>query len=246
MNLEKQTFLRVLKGAPLSVLLALWVHGAMSRKELVRKTGWQKDTVDNALDFLSDLKLIERPHYRKWALSDGFHQLPFPSLEIAESRKNRLSEQSTIIVEPVDNFAEGRKNRLSASIRNGDDPAESRKNRLSPSSSSSYVLEEERRDGEEHEETATSTSSTSLSRSVQASDVFDLLRSAGVGEAMARKLAGRDYVTWDYAEGHLIYIRANGEPLRYALQRMKDGDGVPVLETAVEAIPAQYRDIVKR
>jgi hypothetical protein len=118
MKLEKETFLRVLKGAPLSVLLCLWVHGAMGKKGIVRKTGWHKDTVEDALAFLMDMGLVSRPHYRKWVLADGFYQLPFPSL--AERPQNRLSggsEQLTLDIGPVDKdevgIAERPQNRLS-------------------------------------------------------------------------------------------------------------------------------------
>ena len=212
MNLEKETFLRVLKGAPLSVLLALWVHGAMDKKGLSIKTGWKEDTIGDALAFLGDLKLVERPHYRKWTVSDGFEQLPFPAL--AETRKNRVSEQLTIEVGAVDNFAETRKNRVSAS-------------------SSSYIQEEERTNGRKAERPLRQ-------------PVYDFLRNQGVGNAMAERLARRDYVTLDYVAGHVAYVKRHGEPLRFALQRMKDGDGVPMEKTAVQAIPAEYRDIVKR
>lgn len=119
MNLEKETFLRVLKGAPLSVLLALWVHGAMGRSEISRKTGWKGDTVKDALVFLEGLDLVVRPHYRKWSVSDGFHQLPLPSLD-AETRKNRTSAVCT-------KKAETRKSRTSASAKG----AETRKSRTS-------------------------------------------------------------------------------------------------------------------
>ncbi len=89
-ELNKGTFLRVLKGSPLSVLMALWIYGAMDRKQIMVKTGWKKAAVDDALAFLEDLELIERPHYRQWSLASGFYQLPLPFSEI-ESPKNGLS-----------------------------------------------------------------------------------------------------------------------------------------------------------
>lgn len=114
MNLEKETFLRVLKGAPLSVLLSLWVHGGMDRKAIMLKTGWKKEAVDDALAFLSDLDLVARPHYRHWALGDGFKHLPFPNL-LPESPKNGLSG---LIVET----AESPKNGTSATALAAESP----------------------------------------------------------------------------------------------------------------------------
>lgn len=58
-----------LKGAPLSVLLALWRDGATGRKTLIARTGWRKDTVSRALKMLVDMGLIERLHHRRWALA---------------------------------------------------------------------------------------------------------------------------------------------------------------------------------
>lgn len=97
MELEKATFLRVLKGAPLSVLISLWVHGSAGQGELRRRTGYDKATLKDALDFLEDLGLVLRPHYRKWALSDGFTQLPFAKMLPPEIGKNPIS--ATAVVE---------------------------------------------------------------------------------------------------------------------------------------------------
>lgn len=131
MDLEKETFLRVLKGAPLSVLLCLWVHGSMSRQDIVQKTGWKKDSVIDALSFLDDLKLVVRPHYREWALSDSFYQLPLPLGDNskkpgflidaggAEVRKNRISmilDEKPEVRKNRTSRPEVRKNRISALV----------------------------------------------------------------------------------------------------------------------------------
>ncbi|MCW7072193.1 MAG: hypothetical protein OCU12_07730 [Methanophagales archaeon] len=74
--LPKGTFIRVLKGAPLSVCLALLVHGSMGQTKLKRYTGYDRATIKDALEWLEDLELVVRPNYRKWAITDGFRQLP--------------------------------------------------------------------------------------------------------------------------------------------------------------------------
>ncbi|MCP5098864.1 MAG: hypothetical protein GY943_25210, partial [Chloroflexi bacterium] len=98
-ELSKATFLRVLKGAPLSVLIGLWVHGPMGRTQLKRKTGWDLKTLDDALAFLDDLELVTRPHYRKWALADGFKQLPLANLGLPESGNSPSSAQRPLLAE---------------------------------------------------------------------------------------------------------------------------------------------------
>lgn len=55
---------------------------------------------------------------------------------------------------------------------------------------------------------------------------FDLLRDAGTGRAMALRLA-HSCPSPDYVKAHLAKIERDGEPLRYALQRMKCGDPLP-------------------
>jgi len=119
--LDHNTFLRALKGAPLSVLLALWVHGSLGRRALCIKTGYQRDTVGDALLLLEDLGLVVRPSYRKWALASGFFQLPLPNLELPESgdgerRKNRPSGDQKAL-------PERRNNRPSAAERRNNRPS---------------------------------------------------------------------------------------------------------------------------
>lgn len=131
-SLDREVFLRVLKGAPLSVLLALWVFGAMDRKGIMARTGWKKGSVDDALVFLEGLGLVARPHYRLWALADGFYQLPLP---LAESPQNGLSGSYPQISEvPKNGLSENYPQ--AESPKNGTSDAEVPKNGLSALSSS--------------------------------------------------------------------------------------------------------------
>lgn len=127
-HMNKNNFLRLLKGAPLSILMALWVFGPQTRRQLTICTGWGRDVVGDALLLLESEQLIYRPHYRQWAITDGFYQLPLPFTQLspgylqltdgapaanAERRNNRLSDSEPA---PTDN-AERRENRLSAPER---------------------------------------------------------------------------------------------------------------------------------
>ena len=144
----KEMWLREIKGGPVTVLLALWAYGPGNKQHVMRYSGFKKDTVTDALQYLEDLGYVERPHYRKWQVASSFYQLPLPFAEAyqlmlaatqpeqiegevvaAERRKNRLSEQpETQDIELVEN-PERRKNRSSN--------AEKRKNRSSALVSSS-------------------------------------------------------------------------------------------------------------
>lgn len=90
--MDRNTFLVTLKGAPLSVLLALWVFGAMGRRGLSIRTGWDMEVVGRSLERLEVFGLVERVDYRRWRLGSGFVQLPFP---LPESGENRLSAITT-------------------------------------------------------------------------------------------------------------------------------------------------------
>lgn len=60
--------LQELKGAPLSVLLALEIYGAQGRTELMDRTGWGRNAVSEALVLLEKVGLVRRLHYRCWEL----------------------------------------------------------------------------------------------------------------------------------------------------------------------------------
>ncbi len=109
MQPNKEITLRALKGAPLSVLVALFWFGPASRKGLVSRTGYGKDAVGDALNALFGMGLVVRLDYRKWALLDGnklFEVQSYPQVfhNDPERRNNRLSA------------SERRENRLSALV----------------------------------------------------------------------------------------------------------------------------------
>ena len=70
-TLSQENVLPELKGAPLSVLLALWQKGPSGRKGLIQRTGWKKDAVSAALKRLVRLKLVVRHNHRQWGVARG-------------------------------------------------------------------------------------------------------------------------------------------------------------------------------
>lgn len=71
----KQALLRELKGAPLSVLLALEIYGAQGRVELVERTGWSYSAVRDGVTVLEEMDLVRRLDYRNWSLAEGINFL---------------------------------------------------------------------------------------------------------------------------------------------------------------------------
>lgn len=68
---KKALSLPALKGAPLSVLIALWRYGPQDRKALAEGTGWSTDAVGEALHLLVERGLATRRHYRCWEVAQG-------------------------------------------------------------------------------------------------------------------------------------------------------------------------------
>ena len=70
-------FLRALKGAPLSVLIAIRIFpGPASLLQLAAVTGYDQHTCARATEALAAMGYLERVHYRGWRLSSEAQQLP--------------------------------------------------------------------------------------------------------------------------------------------------------------------------
>ena len=92
--MDRRLWLRSLKGAPLSVLVALFVFGPANRVDMIVSTGWKKGAVDDALRLLEGIGLVVRPSYRIWSLSDGARQLPLFNYPLNGSSDNPQDTQA--------------------------------------------------------------------------------------------------------------------------------------------------------
>jgi len=71
------TLLRSLKGAPLSVLIAIRLcPGPASLLQLAAATGYERTAVSQAVTSLEMMGFVERAHYRGWQLTRAAVQLP--------------------------------------------------------------------------------------------------------------------------------------------------------------------------
>lgn len=75
-NRQKTLLLRSLKGAPVSIILALVMFGRLTGKEMAQKTGYHPDTITKATDLLQSYGMIYQvDQHRGWKLSSGIRQL---------------------------------------------------------------------------------------------------------------------------------------------------------------------------
>lgn len=131
------------------------------------------------------------------------------------SGKNYRSEDSA----SGKNSRSNGKNYRSPKGKNGVKPEGSGKNyRSAPSfssfsSPSSRTLEEEER--------------RIFKPRAREGELLDAFRDSGVGMNMWSELSGYSWVTADYVRGHCAAVRANGEPMGYAIQRMRCREPVP-------------------
>lgn len=95
MNAEQKqrahTILRDLKGARISILLALFVEAMPTTQEkLALVVPYSTRTIRDELKFLEHNNYVQRVHYRAWQLPNG-NQLPLPGFEhLASGRAGAL------------------------------------------------------------------------------------------------------------------------------------------------------------
>lgn len=91
-----------LKGAPLSVVIGMAIYNRpVGRNELINVTGYKKDVVSAALDFLISLGLVVRTSRFSWQLTLGAKQLPLvfdvPALEAPDPARAIKSPSRPVV-----------------------------------------------------------------------------------------------------------------------------------------------------
>ena len=85
--------LRALKGAPLSILIAMVLaQQPVGEKWLVTITGYSPNTVRTGLSFLEETQMVGRNgRYSGYVLMDKAFQLPIPGADLGERQKMTLA-----------------------------------------------------------------------------------------------------------------------------------------------------------
>lgn len=209
-----QLTLRSLKGAPLSVLLALRLAEApLPQKALTLWTGYSDKTVAAALDLLVNMGLaVARGRGQGWSLAPAAVPL-LQALAGAAAAPTETEEADTAVTNDDPDTAVPPPARK---ISGSNTPR--RKFSVLPPSSSLQIL---------------STGQSRMEKRPSAAEkppVFYLLRQAGIGISMSDTLSQLTWVTVPYVQAHLAKIKRDGHPLNYAIQRMREGDALPICD----------------
>jgi hypothetical protein len=198
------TQLRQLKGAPLSILVALGlVHQNVTAKWLSSMTGYSPNSITSALTLLFEMQLVTcNTHRSSWRLSDGTKQLPLiPTLplstlsqDFATDRKNcdldaYLKATYLNKYEQVD--IEGSKYVLNNPDRKNCDLGDH------PDSDSDYW------------------------------DCLALLHLEGIRDPKAGQILELDHVDYIYLEAHIRKARSENTDLPLLIHRIQCADPIP-------------------
>ena len=255
--------LRGLKGAPLSIVIALVMAGnkPTEEKRIVAMTGYSGNTVRRGLEFLEEAGLAKRTkRFGGWMLNDGINQLPLPlqlnlvgatgAIEAeTTTTRNFCGSSQEIELSTETNLKNcGSNDDKATSLLDRNEDFSLTRARAHVSSSSSTHTQYSIKSIKEEEEGTTKRKNCGSPRvddqndtkskrnfygSAEQEAVFERLRDAGVGFPMAKKLAQEEWIDIAYVDAHLAKIKQDNEPLRYALQRMKCGDAAPKCDCGV-------------
>lgn len=215
-----QLTLRSLKGAPLSVLAALrQADGPLPQKALITWTGYSDKTVAAALALLAGMGAAQAdgrlPDGRQtgWTLTPQGRQL----WQTLTGSQEGTDETNAAVADAgaetaVPPTPAGRK--FSGSSQPG------RKFSVLAPSSSIEIQARQR----------SSQKKRPLAEAEKKPPVYYLLRQAGIGLSMSDYLSGLAWVSVPYAQAHLDKIRRDGDPLNYAIHRMREGDAPPACD----------------
>jgi hypothetical protein len=192
--------LRQLKGAPLSVVLALMFAGSPVGVDwLCRVTGYTDKPISQALKYLEDLQIATSTNrYQSWQLAKGY-QLPLmpPVPNELSDQGNRNNSDSPATTTSINQKDLNNLKKLSSSCSN----KPNRKNSDSPIQPEQLPEDQ--------------------------AQIRYFLISNGVGDPMATRIAISDGVDLNYVKCHILGGRQENLPLRLIIHKMKSGDFAP-------------------
>jgi len=205
------SLVRMLKGAPISVLLAMIsVRQPVSESWLVSATGYSPIPVRRALTFLAETGLTQRSgRYSGWSLTEGALQLPLMPESLPEPVRvgGRPSIKRTLEIN-----AQLVTTTATTTIEENDECSSSRLNRALEIND--QIINPR-------------------------SDLIAMLHQAGIGEPMATRLAGMPHVNAEYLQAHIRKAQQEETPTALLIHRMRQADPQP--ETAEERLEQRRR-----
>lgn len=208
--------LRDLKGAPLSVLVAMLiarVEGLLpvGEKWLITASGYSQNKVREGLAYLAGRGLIIRGgRYEGWNLSSGAYQLPLTlSLEILPGAAELEAETGESQSDSRDATTTATTLRVKGG---GTEEAAAEKNTRESQFDSPAESDEEEGEGLSPE---------------QERENLRALREVGIMGTMAARLAKLARLTPEYIQAHARQAEREGKPIQILICRLRDGDLLP-------------------
>lgn len=227
---EQVEFVRSIKGAAASILWILLLSGrSLTGEELQLATGYSDKPITKAMELLELRGFVQYNGRRHgWSLPAEVAQLPLPFSRLPDGLDRRNSDLSSS--SPSSSYMKTSRQRLEE-----DDEIVPGDRRISDLGGEVDRKVSDLGNGVDRR-------NSDLSQSVDDA-VEKLCRAAGVGRSMSKRLASCEWVTPEYVQAHLAKMERDDEPLRFAIQRMKEGDPAP----DVQSDPYQeWADVIKR
>lgn len=221
MQYNAATLLRTLKGAPLSVLAALFLTPtAVSESWLAGMTGYHVQVVRQALTFLGPdgMGLAQRNgRYSGWHLTGEAYQLPLPLQPLPAETENLTASAIISLSRPTT---------TTTNIEERSDAYAA----VAAESNGSAIL----------------SPSVIHSSAEPVGRVDNLLRTAGVGEPTRTQLKALAWATPEYIQAHIEHGRANGDKINLVIYRIRSGDPQPETPNSLtNQIPAHLAHIIR-
>lgn len=205
--------LRQLKGAPLSVLIALTIVQPrhVSSSWLSGVTGYAIDSITSATWYLKEFGFVDCDSHRtNWRLTEeGVQQLPLPVSMIEPEPKNPDPEKpDPELLTYLKLYLNGKENFIEVSKQSFNDP------------------DPEKPDPSNSIETCR-----------------NLLFDAGIHDPTATELCGLDYATYDYLDAHIEKARRDNIPIRLLIHRIREKDDKPNVQSSAFLQSDEYRQM---
>lgn len=223
--------LRALKGAPLSIIIALFLaKQPVGESWLISVTGYSQNTVRKGCKFLLEAQMIQRNgRYEAYVLSNGAMQLPLGMAEIGESQKMTLPTPPTTSTfnKYEDDLSEGKavveeqRESKNDSRLEAQTAGESLKERSSIENDSRL---ETKAAGKSLEERSCPKRTF---RVTEKDSLLVLLYSTGIMEPTASRLLEKAWVTKDYLEAHIEKANRENTPIPLLIHRIQSHDPKP-------------------
>ncbi len=215
--------LRQLKGAPLSILIALTIVNPrlVSSSWLAGCTGYSHDAISNATWYLKEFGFIDCDSHRtNWRLVGDVQQLPLPMSMLNPDPKNPDAEKpqpnppTTTTLNSANNLTEG----SSSSFNNRD----AEKPQPNPPTTTTLNSANNLTEG------SSSSFNNRDAEKPQPDSRLSLLRQGGIYEPTATELCELEHASYSYLDAHIKQAKRDGIDTSLLIHRIRKNDPKPI------------------